>query len=336
MKKLAFLLVALVLAVVMILTACGPKAPETVTWAVSGVDPATSAQVGVVMEMADAITERSGGRLQFEYHQWAELGYKGPELLKLYESGTATFGEMGGSYVIGEEPMVAITMLPFMATRDTLKPMLDAVRPYVVETLAKRNVKPLIFSVYPNVLWNKFPINSKDDFKKLKVRCHQPVIVALENLGSGTGITMPFADIYQALATDILTGTPMGLDSATSVGFQEQCKYLYKSPIWNTAPTYWVVNMDAFNALPKDVQEIVDNAAVEFEPKLQKVVWDGTPEIHAMIEEAKVNVIDSMDPALIEWVQNEGGKPTWQQWSIDHPETKEALDALLAAVGMSL
>lgn len=331
MKRLVFLLVVLILI-------CLPQLSQpaqTVTWMFLTIDPSTGAQVRVLKQMGDAVFQRSKGGLKFEFHQWAEFGYKGPEMLGIYSKGIEKIGELMGGYLVGEDSLLALTALPFLATKKDVVPMINAVRPYVEADLDKRGIKPLIFNLYPNILWNKFAVESKEDFTKLKLRVHAAVIPALVKLGA-TGVTLPAAEIYQALATGILTGVPFGYDSAIAFGLHEQTNFLYKSPLFNTASIYFVVNKKAFNSLPKDVQKILVDTAKEYEPKCIDVVLNGTPEIMEKIRARKIEVKETMDPGMIEWMRTVGGKPVWQQWIVEHPETKEALEAVLKVVGMSL
>ncbi len=46
------------------------------------------------------------------FYTWSELGYDGAEMLVLYGKGEIKIGELGGSYLVGDEPILATSGLP--------------------------------------------------------------------------------------------------------------------------------------------------------------------------------------------------------------------------------
>jgi TRAP-type C4-dicarboxylate transport system substrate-binding protein len=281
--------------------------------------------------MSDAVFERTGGQLKFELHQWVELGYTGPEMLGIYEAGIQKIGELGGSYLIGEMPLIALPGLPFLSTTEDIPLVLDTMRPYVQDALDKYNIMVLADWEYPNNLWSQFEVNTRDDVKKLKIRSHPPAIAMLTNLG-GSAITMPAAEIYQALATGIVNGVGFSVTGGINFGFAEVTDHLYLSPPLNSALAFMVVNKDALNSLPPDVQQVLIDTAKEFHPIVIDRVRYPTAEQLAELGK-QVTIHDELDPQLVEWMVSQGALPYWDEWAVKFPETKDALNALLVALG---
>ena len=339
MKRLVFFLVAILLVGVMLLPACRAApaptpAPETIIWKYSGIAAANNVGVILLMEMADVVLERTGGRFTWEYHQFAELGYKGPEMLQIYGSGESKMGELSGGYLTGEEPVLGVGLLPFLNTAEQVPTKLDALQPYADKVLDKHNIKALMHYEWPNLLWSTIEVNTLDDIKKIKLRAHPPVIDAISRLG-GSGVTLPSAEVYQAFATGILNSAAYAITSGIGYGFPEVTNFLYLSPVLDGTPAWMVVNKDAFNSLPTDVQKVLIDTAKEYEPEMIDTFRYPTPEAMAELR-AKMTVYPSLDPQLVEQIIKQGALPVWDKWTTEYPEVKPALDAMTSALGISL
>ena len=287
----------------------------------------------LIAEWADTVKQRTNGQLTWELHQWKELGFKGPEMLGLYGSGVTKIGEMGGSYLLGEEPILAMASLPFLGTIEQMDEKMDALRPYLTKAMADHNVQPLWLSEYANVVFSKIEINTLDDLDNLKMRTHPPVIKALDKAGHGTGITLPWGDIYQGLATGIINGVASSGVSGLSMSFHEQTDHLYLSPIVNGAPTFGVINKDALNSLPADVQKVLLDTAKEYEPKILDAMRLLTAEQKTKLQTG-VTIHDSMPQDIINTLMTQGAKPVWEEWIVENPDNKPAMDAMMSALGV--
>lgn len=331
-RLLPILIIALLLGTVLLASPCKSQQSKPTTLMFGHMDSPTTGIVGVLTEMAQEVDKLTRGTLKLELHQHAELGFKGPEMLRIFSSGTLAAGEMLGSYVMGEERLFGMANLPFLMTPKDIVPAINVLRPFIEKKLDEHNMKLLLCAMYPNMLWNKFEVNSKEDVKRLRIRGHQPDVVAVARLG-GTAVTMPATEVYQALATGMLTGAPWGIDGAVGFGFHEQTKFLYRSPIFGAVPTYFVINKNALNALSKDIQKVLFDTAKKYEPKVIDIVLYSTPKTIEKVKAAGVTIYDSMKPELVDWMRETGGRPSWNQWAVDYPQTKSALDALLAVIG---
>lgn len=332
MKKLILFLATVLLVLAMLLPSCkaAPTAPETITWKLGTVSPALHPMSVTIREMADDIAERTGGRLQLEWHQYYELGFKGTELLDTFEAGTLEIGELIGTYLVGQEPMLAVSTLPFSSTLDQVPLVQRTLLPYTEETLDKHNIKILMSVSYPDGIWTKSPINTMDDVKKLKIRCHTMVAELMANVG-GAAVTLPWPEIYTAIATGIIDGAVGCLICGLGSSWHEVAKYTYQSHVWNNVTGYMVINKDAFSSLPADVQKILVDTAKEFEPGMIDAINNPTPEQMEALNKAGV-VIGDLNPEVASQLV-EASKPVWDKWLKEHPETKSAVDALLSATG---
>ena len=112
---------------------------------------------------------------------------------------------------------------------------------------------------------NVRPIKTPDDFKNLKMRVSASLgsVKTLQNMGEGTGMTvstLPWADLYNALERGVVDGCWSIWSSMVEERHYEVLKY-YTALNWSWGTNYVVVNKEAWDNLPQDLQEIVEKAA---------------------------------------------------------------------------
>lgn len=334
MKKSLLMCLAVTLAGVLILAQYASAAPasRTITWTFP-LTTAGKAIPSMVTEMGKVLLERTNGKFTWKVGRFEELGYKGPEMLQIYESGQQKIGQLGGPYVASEEPVLALLSLPLTSTLENIPAKIKAFRPFVEERLDKHNIKLLSMIDNPNQIWSKIELNTMDDVKKLKIRAHPEFIRVMVNLG-GTGVTMPLAEIYQALATGIINSAGFSAVGGWPIGFGDVTKFLYLSPLVGSATHFMVVNKTAFNSLPKDVQKVLIDTANEYEPKMIRAALILPAPMRAEMEK-KIKIYDSLNPQLVEQMTKIGAVPVWKKWIEKYPQTKPAVDSLLKASGIT-
>lgn len=283
-----------------------------------------------------ALSERTKGRLAIELHGNEELNIAGPEQLKIIGRGVIKIGEVQGNYLMGEEPVLAISGLPFLGTTDKIVEKLNALQPYADAVFQKHNIKALAHFDIPNVLWTNVAVNTLADFKKLKLRSSSPSLArAVEKLGA-TAVTLPGSEVYQALATGIINCTTFSVVGGIFWGTPEVCKIVYLSPIFNGAAAWVVVNREAFNSLPADVQKVLVETSREFEPRfIQSVILtrENRPLYEPKIK--KLRIEESLDPKMIDQIVRQVAIPSWDEWAGKRPAVKAAVDSVKAALGVA-
>jgi TRAP-type mannitol/chloroaromatic compound transport system substrate-binding protein len=110
--------------------------------------------------------------------------------------------------------------------------------------------------------WFNKEINSVADLRGLKMRMPGPGGEVLTRAG-GTAVVLPGSELYTSLQTGVIDATEwVGPYNDRALGLHEVAKYYYY-PGWHETGTTLelIVNGDAFNALPVDLQAIVTTAA---------------------------------------------------------------------------
>ena len=105
---------------------------------------------------------------------------------------------------------------------------------------------------------SKVELNSMDDIKGLKARCMGDGGEILKRMGAAT-VIIPGGELYEAMQRGTIDAFEYStLASNYKMSFYEVADYVYLSPTRAPSdPQVFFVNKDSWNALPEDLQEIV-------------------------------------------------------------------------------
>lgn len=126
------------------------------------------------------------------------------------------------------------------------------------EILAKKvNAKDLgsFHSVIGYHIYTNKKIEKIEDFNGMKIRA-QPLYVPLLKALGATPVTMPAPEIYTAMERGVVDGFMWPKTGMISWGLQEVTKYVIEPSIFRMGQAA-LMNLDKWNKLPKDSQEII-------------------------------------------------------------------------------
>ncbi|MBF7075028.1 TRAP transporter substrate-binding protein DctP [Glaciecola sp. MH2013] len=276
MKK---ILASLCLAVSMLaLSSCGGKsqdnstdnnaAPaEKIKWKLVTSWPKNFPGLGKGPEtFANYVNEMSGGRLEVRVYGAGEL-VPGFEVFDAVSSGSVQMGHAGAYYWKGKMPAAPIfTTIPFgmNATEmnawlhygDGLKLWRELYEPYGVIPFAGGSSGTQMAG------WFKKEINSLEDFQGLKMRIPGLGGEVFKEVG-GLPVTLTGGELFTALQTGAIDATEwVGPYNDLAFGLHKAAKFYYHSG-WHEPGTMleFTVNKQAYEALPQDLQKIVEVAA---------------------------------------------------------------------------
>jgi len=171
------------------------------------------------------------------------------------------------------------------------------------------------------------PITKVEDFKGLKFRGTGWSTKVINEMG-GSGIMMPYQDVYSALERGLIDACEVGTPSGNyDLKFHEVAKYqgfpgIHK--LWETAGL--MINMDAWNKLPKDLQAIVDLACTEnFVKNYAWGVWDSVQAIDLQKAYGMQMVVET--PELQKYWRDTAWKMA-DNIGTTNPEWKELWDSM--------
>ena len=270
MQRLTTILFCLVLALALTL----PAAAKT-KWDMHLNYPAGNFHSQGAKRFAERVKEATHGELEIVLHPGAALGFKGPELLKAVAEGQLVIAEVPTGMVEGDAPILALTAQPFISTNAKEQRLLyELAKPTYAKVLKKFNQFTLYTSVWPfSGIYTQRPVNSVADLKGLKMRVYDGTGLAFGKLTGIAARKMPFSEVYPAMKAGLLDSMYTSSVSGVDAKAWEVLKYF--TPINIVGPVNMVnVNLDAWNRLPKDIQDKVVKIAAEMEDEMWALAAD--------------------------------------------------------------
>lgn len=212
------------------------------------------------------VEEMSAGRLKIKVYGAGQL-VPALEVFDAVSRGTAQMGHSGAYYWKGKAPAAQFfTSVPFGLTAQEMHGWIhygggmelwqEVYAPFNLIPLAGGNT-----GVQMGGWFNK-EINSLDDLDGLKMRIPGLGGEVLQRAG-GTPVTLPGAELFTALQTGAIDATEwVGPYNDLAFGLYKAAKFYYY-PGWHEPGSMmeYTVNKTAFEALPKDLQAIVEVAS---------------------------------------------------------------------------
>lgn len=193
------------------------------------------------------------------------------------------------------------------------------------EAWAEYNINYLAVTAEPPyAMIMKEPIRNLDDMSGVLMRAYGLTAEYLDSLGAKTTY-IPGPEIYTAFATGTIDAAVYGGASdylGMSLG-EVTSYYLHDPYMVNPNTDYIGVNMDAWNALPDDLKEIVEIAAWE------RVLWVGTD-----FYLGEFKYISEMGLESIRWPaadiakMNAAAEPFWDAEAANSPRAAKAVQIM--------
>lgn len=246
--------------------------------------------------VARLITEMSGGRIEVKVYGAKQL--VGPfEVFNAVSSGDVEMGH-GAAYYWKNKSEAAqfFTTVPFGMNAQEMNGWLyyGGGMELWKELYADFNLVPAAAGntgVQMGGWFNK-EIKSIKDLKGLKMRIPGMGGEVLKRAG-GTPVSLPGGEIYTALQSGAIDATEwVGPYNDLAFGFYKVAKYYYY-PGWHEPGSTLeaIVNKKAFDALPKDLQRIVESAcAVANQDMLAEYTAKNNAALHTLVHKHKVNL----------------------------------------------
>jgi TRAP-type C4-dicarboxylate transport system substrate-binding protein len=167
----------------------------------------------------------------------------------------------------------------------------------------------------PGLLHTKKPVYNLQDLKGMKIRTAGPMSKIIAHLG-GAPVGMPMGESYDALSKGVIEGILCPMEALEGFKLAEVVKYTTECyGIGYTGIHFTTMNKDKWNALPPDIQKIINDVNEEWIPKTGKM-WDELDRSgkefalklgHQMIPLSKAEEeawIKALEPLFDEYVKN--------------------------------
>ena len=251
-------------------TSAEPAAPamqETIEWKLVTSWPKNFPGLGMGPErFAESVSKMSNGRLNIKVFGGGEI-VPPLEVFDAVSNGTAQMGHSGAYYWKGKAPATQFfAAVPFGLNAQEISSWVhygggqelwdELYEPFGVKPMAGGN------SGVQMAGWFNKEINTLDDLKGLKMRIPGMGGEVLKRLG-GVPVNIPGGELFTALQTGAIDATEwVGPYNDMAFGLYKAASYYYY-PGWHEPGTMleFTINLEAWKALPEDLQAIVKTAA---------------------------------------------------------------------------
>lgn len=199
--------------------------------------------------------------------------------------------------------------------------------------LKEKNIYFLGYSTpsYPQrmmAIYSRNKIATLDDFKGVKFATQGPAYVAmLTALGAQPAI-VPMPDYFTAMERGTVDAFHIGVPGVINWGCKDVTNYMLDE-IHGDSSSAFLVNLDVWNSLPKNLQDAMNEAVIEAE-KMGEVAWEG------VIDGVKKELIDAgveivkLSPADSQKFHDNYMQATWSVPEKKNPELVAKFKAIVA------
>ena len=177
-------------------------------------------------------------------------------------AGQADIGNLCMAYQPGRFVVTNATSLPLGIPNSRVGSLtlLNLYKKYKPAPFAKVKVLAM-FTTAPTNIMSKVPVRNLGDIKGLDLRASGGAAQILGAWGANP-VGMPMPATVEALQKGVVKGLFSSLETMKDFKFAEMCKYVTMT---NTViyPFAVVMNMDSWNALPADVQKVMNDLILE-------------------------------------------------------------------------
>ncbi|MEA5160624.1 TRAP transporter substrate-binding protein [Cereibacter johrii] len=297
-------------------------------WDMSIVWPEGNFHTQNAMAFADAVKEATDGEVVITVHSGGALGIKGPEGMAAVRDGLVPIAEILLNQQVGEAPVLGIETLPFLApTMADLALLHKFYRPKLDEVAAGMNQKILYMVPWPGqAVFAPNAINTVEDLKGLTIRVVDSNGNDFFGALGATPIQMPWGEVVPSLAAGTIKGVTTSSSSGVDGAFWEFTKYM-STFNWQASSNIMSVNLDAWNALPLETQQKIEETAASLEGQF----WlNSRAEDDKKIATLKENGVEVSAPSPeLSAALLEKALPLWDAYKARVPEAAPIIDAYL-------
>jgi TRAP-type C4-dicarboxylate transport system substrate-binding protein len=251
--------------------------------------PATHRQSVLANEWANEVGKRTNGRIKVTMFYPGTL-VPTPKIYDSVVSGIADIGMGAMSYTAGKFPLTEVTDLPWGYQNSLIATKLA--NEYYKKFRPKEfdEVKVLyLHGTGPGIFHTKMAISSLEDIKGRKIRGSAVNAKLIECLGA-TAVNMPVGEAYDAGKRGVIEGVLLPAEALEGWKLGEVFHFTTASYSVATGQHLFVVmNKTKWNALPADLQKVLEKMSEEWIEKTGRL-WD------------------DLDRTALEFTQKLGGK----------------------------
>lgn len=265
----------------------------------------------------DEVEKQSKGKVKFDRIFGGALGKLSEQPMAI-KAGSFDLGQVSCVYNPGLYPHQTVTFLPFISNNVLAhaKAAHEFFQSPVLEArFTELNQKYMMNGVWITMeMMSHVPVRTIDDMKKVKIRATGGAADALKAIGITT-YAVPWGELPAAAERRVVDAAIMGCPvDGYDFGFGDIFSYWQRIK-FSLMPYTLVINIDTWNKLPVDVQQVMKD--------VNKIMPTKSYELYREKElEAEKKLMASGRMKIVEFgelarLRAEGGKPVWDKWAAD-------------------
>lgn len=228
------------------------------------------------------VNERAGDRFKINTFPGGSLGVKDPDMLRILPMGNVVQVTMlYAGYVARDAPDLGYALPEgIMSKPDDVVKLMPELHKVFEQGYSKWGIKYLANFLSPDRTLNiycKTPVNTLEELRKKKLRVWSKTLVdTFSKLGVSASI-IPQNDMYVAMQTGVVDCATYYPGAANTISLHEVAPHwAYIAPY--AVPIELIVSKKAFDALPADIQKILEEEAKKMEQELTAAFLEGSYE----------------------------------------------------------
>ncbi len=293
------------LVVALSIPGCRGGGPATVLKLAHGLD-VTHPVHRAMMRMAEIVAEDSGGAVRIDIYPSEQLGSE-RECVELLQIGSIGMTKVSASVAEAFIPSFKVFSLPYLfRDRAHLFAVLEGEvgTELLLDGVDSRLRGLCYFDAGSRSFYTRDRrVDSPADLAGLKIRTQESATAMLmvRALG-GSATPISWGELYTALQQGVVDGAENNPPSFHLSRHYEVCRY-YSLDEHTSVPDVLLVSTRVWGSLDRQVQELIQNAALEA-AEYQKVIWaEASDEALAAVEQAGVEIIRPDKAPFLEAVQ---------------------------------
>ncbi|MFO7728880.1 MAG: TRAP transporter substrate-binding protein [Desulfonatronovibrio sp.] len=264
---------------------------ETIRLSYANFPPANTFPSVQMERWKEAVEQRTDGKVQIDtYPGGSLLGAK--NMFRGVAGGQADIGNLCMSYQPGAFPMTTVMELPvgFTSAKVASVVLWELFQKYQPQEFDQVKVLTM-FANAPSNLMSTQPVRSLEELQGLEIRASGTASRILEILGA-VPVSMPMPETPEALQKGMIKGLLSSLEVLLDFNFAAYTPYQTRLDL-QIYPFAVVMNKSKWDALPSDVQEVMEELGRE------QAVWTGEF-MDAHVQEALEYARDEYDSRMFE------------------------------------
>lgn len=284
-------------------------------------------------EFADEVSDATDGRLSITVRPGGELPYGADEFVSRTGDGSVAMSEAPSTFIAGECSIAGLAALPFLvADIDELQEVDEALEPYLNDCFNERGARLFAWNYFPNQqFWGSGePPESIDDLAGLRIRQTGAEYAELIRRLDAEPTTLTTAEVPTAVQRGTVNALITAALTVSGDGWEEFLDWGYLIDM-GLPPSYILINEEAYEELPTDLRDVLDEKAAELQARAYSENEDINDEALDELEAAGLEIVDASEEEKQAGIELIAG--FWEAWADGDERLEEALAEVRGILG---